>query len=146
MQWEGLAAVASVLATGGLGVLTYFRGRRSDNQLHIATNIQTTYAAQQSHINELQEDLKTVRGWLSQCEESCRDCRKRIDMRDRMINEQEIQISNLKGVIFEHEQTIARHQRTLDAMSRREDRRPSTWDGSDERRPAPKKEEAKDDE
>jgi len=124
MGWEQFVALLSVLITGGIGLLTYLRGRRSDEALNVATNIKTTFEAQGQLIDALQEDIATQRGWLHACEESCRECRRELEERTRLFHDLERQFANLKTLAFEQEQTIARHERTLNAVSRRSDHPP----------------------
>lgn len=121
---EQILAGGSVAITATIGLLTFLRGRRADNVLNVAGNIQTTFDATHQHIEELLEDIATQRQWLHACEETCRDLRKQLADRERTFREVEAQLANLKTLAFEQEQTIARHERTLNAVSRRSDHPP----------------------
>jgi chromosome segregation ATPase len=121
MSWEQVTALLSVLVTATIGLLTYFRGRRSDEALSSATNVKSAFEAQADLIDALQEDIRTQREWLHACEETCRHTRMQLDERTRLFNAQELEIANLKSVIYDHEQEISRLRRTVDIVSRREE-------------------------
>lgn len=137
MEWEQATALTSALITGAIGLLTYLRGRRSDEALNVATNIKTTFDAQAQLIDALQEEIATQRGWLHACEESCRECRRQLEERTRLFHALEREFANLKALAFEQEQTIARHERTLTSISRRSDHSPQATraDGEERRDP-----------
>lgn len=140
MDWTAFAAVASVLGTIGLGVLTFLRGTKADQALNTATNVQSTFTAQKELVDNLQEevarhreDLHQHRGLLFRCEEESRSCRSNLAGARMIISAQEAEIENLKAVVAEHEQTIAKHEKALAAVSRRQDMKP-TQENNEERR------------
>jgi predicted transcriptional regulator len=123
MGWEGVAAIASVTVTLALGLLTYARGSKSDQALNIATNVQSTYVAQASLIDDLQAEVARTHNMLVNCEKSGREIRSKYDEAKRLILVQEREIDNLKRVQAEHEITIAQHQRKIDTLTRPATRR-----------------------
>lgn len=140
MDWTAFAAVASVLGTIGLGILTFVRGTKADQALNTATNVQSTFTAQKELVDNLQEevirqreDLNEHRSLLFRCEQECRACRSNLAGAHLVIASQEAEIENLKGLVAEHEQTIAKHERTLNKVSRREDMKPVREDNEERR-------------
>lgn len=140
MDWAVVISGVSVTATAILGFLTLRRGNKADEALNVATNVQTTFDAQKSIVDNLQEEVERYRGDLNEhrsmllkCEEDCRSCRSNLAGAQMIIKTQELEIQNLKNVVSEHENTIAKHERTLSQVSRREDMKPKR-EGDEERR------------
>jgi len=132
MGWQEVASLGSVVVALLLGLLTYTRGAKSDQALDIATNVKTTFEAQQALVNDLQEELVRNRNLAHDCEKSCIDLRRKLAQSLRLVSEQEAEISKLKSVVSEHEATIAKHEKTINSMSRRTDQKPRQ--GEEERR------------
>lgn len=128
---EQILAGGSVAITATIGLLTYLRGRHVDRTLDVSANVQAAFDAQATHIEALQEDIATQRSWLHDCEQACRELRRKVAELDRV----ERELANLKVVCFDQEQTIARHERTLNAVSRRGDHPPPAWEGDERRNP-----------
>lgn len=137
MGWEQGITLLGVLITGALGLLTWQRGRKSDDALNLATLTKNNFEGYEKLIDALQEDIATQRSWLHACEENCRDLRHQLEERTRLFYDLEREFANLKTLAFEQEQTIARHERTLAAVRRRSDHSPQARTDEEERRDPP---------
>lgn len=116
MTWQTATSLASVIATVVLGGLAYKRSRRADDVLDVAANVKTTFEAQ-AEINEgLRADVVRLRGAHQQCEEATNDLRRALAGSHLARDEQAREIARLKATVNEHEETIARHELTINQL------------------------------
>jgi predicted RNase H-like nuclease (RuvC/YqgF family) len=141
MKWELAIALFSVSGTVGLGLLTYFRGTKSDQALNIATNVQNTFDAQRGLVDNLQEEVQRYQSMLSdhreqihECENQCRKCNHRLAETERELLARDAEIASLKKIMAEHETTITKHEVTINRIARRGDMAPQPRQDDEERR------------
>lgn len=68
MDWQTGVSILSVSITSILGIVTLTRGTSADKALNIATNVQSTFNAQGSLIEDLRQEIIRVRALHNECE------------------------------------------------------------------------------
>ena len=116
MTWEQVLALASVSVTGVLGWLTYRRGSRADDVLDVAANVKTTFEAQAEFNTALREENDRTRLALAACERSHVEDRAAIAAAQVVMDAQVREIARLKATVDEHEETITRHELTINQL------------------------------
>ncbi len=116
MTWQPWLLAACSVSVAVLGWVTYKRGRRNDASLNVAANIQATYEAQAGFIDDLREDVVRLRVAHQLCEEATNDLRRSNADLHLERDAQGREIARLKAIVNEHEQTIARHESTINNM------------------------------
>lgn len=116
MTWQTATSLLSVLATIILGGAAYLRSKRADDVLDVAANVKTTFEAQ-TEINEgLRLDVARLRGALVDCEDAHVEDRRAISLAQDVVDAQAREIARLKVTVNEHEETIARHELTINQL------------------------------
>lgn len=116
MTWQPWLLVACSIATALLGWVTYKRGRHNDDVLNVAANIQATYDAQKEINEDRRKEIVQLRIDHRLCEEATdslrSDLAESLLERDKLVREH----ARLKAMVNEHEQTIARHEHTINEL------------------------------
>jgi LPS O-antigen subunit length determinant protein (WzzB/FepE family) len=106
VEWQSIVALISPIAVVIIGVLTYRRGSKGDRALNLATNIQTTFNAQQGLIDNLQEETGRLGTALANCDHKCETVLKEhrkalqlIDVLQKRVESHELTIEIQKGQI-----------------------------------------------
>ena len=118
MTWQPWLLAAAPIATAVLGWITLRQSRRSDKQLNVNANIQTLYEAQAGFIDDLRADVVRLRASNEQCEEATNFLRRSLADSHLERDAQSREAARLKAVVNEHEESIARHEATINAMLR----------------------------
>lgn len=108
--WLAVLVPLSMVSTMILGWLTFRKGSKADSALNLATNIKSTLDAQATHIDDLQEENREIKA-------ECRACRQELDAAYEALREE-------RKLRWELEQTVAKHERALAQVARREDMKP----------------------
>lgn len=119
MAWEQvLIALGAIGAPGTiiLGVIVYRQGRKADEVLDVAANVKSTFDAQAEINEERRLDVIRLREAHRECEDATNDLRRALAEAHLRKDEQAREIAHLKAVVNEHEQTIARHERTINQL------------------------------
>lgn len=116
MTWQPWLLVACSIATALLGWVTYKRGRRTDDVLNVAANIQSTYETQSDIIGGLRDEVGRLRSAHRTCEEATDTLRHALAESHLLVDKQAREVARLKATVDEHEQTIARHEQTINQL------------------------------
>lgn len=116
MTWQPWLLVASAIATAVLGWITYKRGRRNDDVLDVAANIQSTFDAQAKINEERREEIVRLHAAHQRCEEATNALRRANAELHLERDKQDREIARLKSIVNEHEQAIASHERTINML------------------------------
>lgn len=116
VTWQPWLLLACSISIAVLGWVTYKRGRKNDSVLDVAANIQSTYEAQKEINEERRQDIARLRAAHQQCEEATDALRRSNAELYLQRDDQAREIARLKAVVDEHEQTIARHEATINQL------------------------------
>lgn len=116
MTWQPWLLVACSIATALLAWVTYKRGRRNDEVLNVAANIQSTYDAQKEVNEERRLEIAQLRAAHQQCVDDTNDLRRDLAASHLKRDEQTREIARLKATVDEHEHTIAKHERRINEL------------------------------
>lgn len=116
MTWEqGLLALCAV-STAILGWVTYRRGSKTDEVLDVAANVQSTFDTQVEITDGLRADVARLRAAHLACEQATDALRHELAESHLREDEQAREVHRLKATVGEHEETIARHEQTINQL------------------------------
>lgn len=116
MSWEQALIAACAISTALLGWVTYKRGSKADEVLDVAANVKSTFEAQVEINDGLRADVARLRAAHNTCEEATNQLRRAIADGHLREDEQVREIARLKAQVGEHEETIGRHELTINQL------------------------------
>ncbi len=116
MTWEQALLTLCSVSVPVLGWATFTRGRKADEVLDVAANVKATFEAQVGINTALTADLGRVRMSLRECEEHHHVTHQSLTEAHELADAQAREIARLKATVDEHEQTIARHELTINQL------------------------------
>lgn len=82
----------------------------------MSANIQSTYETQTEIIDGLRDDISRLRVEHKECEDATNLLRRSLAESDLLADERAREIARLKATVGEHEQTISRHEATINQL------------------------------
>lgn len=116
MSWEQVVLALCAAATALLGWVTFRRGRKADEVLDVAANVKSTFDAQVEINDGLRADVHRLRLAHKECEDATNDLRRALADAHLREDEQVRELARQKAQLGEHEQTIARHELTINQL------------------------------